>query len=91
LQEILSVVQQMTVFLLIATLWMDLFSGTEYKKYLQYAAGLIVMVMMIAPILKVLNRGIDVSLWEKRLEVEQEVQQQEERIQLFEQEQGGDE
>ena len=63
MQEILSMVQRVTVFILISTLVINIFSGTEYKKYLQYAVGLIVIVLVVSPIFRLLDKGIDLSQW----------------------------
>ena len=63
MQEILAMVQKVTVFLLVSTLVMDLFSGTEYKKYLQYVVSLIVIVLVISPFFKLMDKGIDLREW----------------------------
>lgn len=63
MQEILSMVQRVTVFLLISTLVTDLFSGTEYRKYLQYITGLVVIVLVLTPVFRLLNKGIDLRQW----------------------------
>lgn len=63
MQEILTMVQRVTVFILISTLVTNLFSGTEYKKYLQYAVSLIVIVLIISPFFELLNKGIDLRQW----------------------------
>lgn len=63
MQEILLMVQRVTVFILIATLVTNIFSGTEYKKYLQYAMGLIVIVLVVSPFFKLISRGIDLREW----------------------------
>ncbi len=63
MQEILLMVQRVTVFILIATLVTNIFSGTEYKKYLQYAMGLIVIVLVVSHFFKLISRGIDLREW----------------------------
>lgn len=63
MQEILSMVQRVTVFILVSTLVTNIFSGTEYKKYLQYAVGLIVIVLVVSPIFRLLDKGIDLHQW----------------------------
>ncbi len=63
MKEILLMVQRVTVFILIATLVTNIFSGTEYKKYLQYAMGLIVIVRVVSPFFKLISRGIDLREW----------------------------
>lgn len=63
MQEILSMVQRVTVFILVSTLVTNIFSGTEYKKYLQYAVGLIVIVLVVSPIFRLLDKGIDLRQW----------------------------
>ena len=65
MQEILIMVQRVTVFILISTLLTDLFSGTEYKKYLQYAVSLIVIVLVISPFFRLLDKGIDLQQWKE--------------------------
>jgi hypothetical protein len=60
MKEILLMVQRVTVFILIATLVTNIFSGTEYKKYLQYAMGL---VLVVSPFFKLISRGIDLREW----------------------------
>lgn len=56
MDTILSTVQKVTVFLLGATIFTNLFSGTEYKKYFQYAIGVIVMVLFLTPLLSLFGK-----------------------------------
>lgn len=78
MQEILIMVQRVTVFILASTLVTDIFSGTEYKKYLQYVSGLIVIVLVILPVFQLLNKEIDIrqwadpGIWEISVEMEME-------------------
>lgn len=85
MRELLAVVQRVTVFLLIATLFFDLFSGTEYKKYFQYTAGLIVILMILAPVLDVLQKGIHPGKITYGEEIREQVERQEEKIMELEQ------
>ena len=63
MQEILSMVQRVTVFILVSTLVTNIFSGTEYKKYLQYAVGHNIIVLVVSPIFRLLDKGIDLRQW----------------------------
>lgn len=47
--EVLLMVKKVTVFLLGATLLTRLFGVTEYKKYMEYATGLILIAIVAAP------------------------------------------
>lgn len=84
MQEILEIVRRVTVFLLIATLLWDFFSGTEYKKYFQYVTGLIVIIMIMSPVVEMVKKGG----WQKgvgwNIDIGREVEEQEEKIKELE-------
>lgn len=63
MQEILAMVQRVAVFILISTLVTDIFSGTEYKKYFQYATGLIVIILVMTPVFRLLQGEFDIREW----------------------------
>ena len=56
---IMEMMKHVVVFLLIASLIGNLLTGSEYRKYLSYATGLIVMVMVLVPILTLLGKNGD--------------------------------
>lgn len=83
MQTILSMVQKITVFMMVAALFTNLFSGTEYKKYFQYAAGLIVIALALSPALSLLGGKEDVGVWLQRAVSEQRAEQTEQDIRMF--------
>ncbi|MCH5265703.1 MAG: stage III sporulation protein AF [Lachnospiraceae bacterium] len=80
---ILSMVQRITVFMLAATLFTNLFSGTEYKKYFQYATGLIVTALVLSPVLSLFGEKSNVDEWLGLVVFEQETEQTKEDIRLL--------
>ena len=56
---IMEMMRHVVVFLLIASLIGNLLTGSEYRKYLSYATGLIVMVMVLVPVLTLLGKNGD--------------------------------
>lgn len=86
MQDVLNMVRQVTFFLLIATLLVNLLSGSEYKKYIQYAVGLIVMVMVVTPVLKIVHRGFEVSFYDETSEIQEEIKEQEKKMRELENE-----
>lgn len=57
MHTILMMVRRVTIFLLAATLFTNLFSDYEYRKYFNYATGLIVIALVLAPVLAVFGKG----------------------------------
>ncbi len=90
MEWLIQLVQRVTIFLLISTVFIDLFSGTEYQKYIRYAVGLMVIVMVAAPILQgkfripVREGSLQWERWEK--EWEKKVMEQQDKIEQIEQE-----
>lgn len=59
METITEMMRNVVVFLLIASLIGNLLTGSEYRKYLSYATGLIVMVMVLVPALTLLGKDRD--------------------------------
>ena len=59
MDTIMEMMRHVVVFLLIASLIGNLLAGSEYRKYLSYATGLIVMVMVLVPVLNLLGKNGD--------------------------------
>lgn len=81
--ELLSMVQRVTVFLLIASLAANLFGGTEYKKYFNYAAGLIVIALVLAPVLSFFKKDWKLESWIHERVVTREAEEKEEEMRLL--------
>lgn len=61
--EILIMVKRVSVFLLGATVLNRLFMGTEYKKYMEFATGLILIALLAAPFLSVFGKDTSFEVW----------------------------
>lgn len=81
--ELLSMVQRVTVFLLIASLVTNLFGGTEYKKYFNYATGLIVIALVLTPILSFFKKDWKIENWIHERVVTREAEEKEEEMRLL--------
>lgn len=55
----MEMIRHVVVFLLLASLIGNLLVGSEYRKYVSYATGLIVMVMVLVPVLSLLGKERD--------------------------------
>jgi len=76
-------VQRVTVFFVLASVFTNLFAGTEYKKYLQFAIGLIVITLVITPVLNLFGREHNFSQWLQQEIVEQEMYEKREEIKML--------
>lgn len=56
MKTLIEMIRHVVVFLLIASLIGNLLVEGEYRKYLSYATGLIVMVMVLVPVLSLLGK-----------------------------------
>lgn len=81
--EILLMVKRVTVFLLGATMLTRLFGGTEYKKYLDYAAGLILIALVAAPFLAVFGKDTSLENWVFKGVFEQRTEEMREEMRLL--------
>ena len=97
MSELLSMVLRVTVFLLVAALATNLFGGTDYKKYFQYATGLIVIALVLSPILSFLKKDWKLENWIHDKVVTREAEEKEEEMRMlgkmwsqYQQEKGGD-
>lgn len=63
MNEILIMVKRVSVFLLGATVLNRLFFGTEHKKYMEYATGLILIALVAAPFLSVFGKDTSLGDW----------------------------
>ena len=84
MQQIVSLVKNVVMFLLVATMLINLFSDSEYKKYIRYAVGIIVMIMVLSPVWKIIHEGVTLRAPGQDLSVEEQVRLQEERMRLLE-------
>lgn len=83
MEEILVMVQRVTVFILIATLLANLFQGTEYKKYFSFAMGLIVIALVMTSVMSVFQREDDMGQMLNQFTLDQEQREEMEEIRLF--------
>lgn len=83
MNAILSMIQRVTIFVLAATLLTNLFAGTEYKKYFQYATGLIVIALVISPIVSFFSDDADISQWVSQAVLDQRAEQTEEEMRML--------
>lgn len=59
METIMEMIRHVVVFLLLASLISNLLVASEYRKYVSYATGLIVMVMVLVPVLSLLGKERD--------------------------------
>lgn len=83
METILTMVQRVTAFILIATLLTNLFQGTEYKKYFSFAVGLIVIALVLSSILSVFQKENIMNTVLIRLTMDQEQREKREEIRMF--------
>ncbi len=83
MEEILVMVQRVTVFFLIATLLANLFQGTEYKKYFSFAMGLIVIALVMTSVMSVFQREDAMGQMLNQFTLDQEQREEMEEIRLF--------
>lgn len=76
-------VKRGTIFLLGASLLTRLFSGTEYKKYMEYATGLIVIVMAAVPILSLFGKDTSYQDWFQKSIFDQKTEETKEEIRIL--------
>lgn len=83
MDEILMMMRRVTIFLLVATLLTNLFSDKEYRKYFNYATGLIVIALVLAPVLAVFGKENTMSAWLGQAVFSQKMEQTKEEIRMF--------
>ncbi len=83
MEEILVMVQRVTVFILIATLLANLFQGTEYKKYFSFAMGLIVIALVMTSVMSVFQREDAMGQMLNQFTLDLEQREEMEEIRLF--------
>ncbi len=83
MEEILVMVQRVTVFILIATLLANLFQGTEYKKYFSFAMGLIVIALVMTSVMSIFQREDAMGQMLNQFTMDQEQREEMEEIRLF--------
>lgn len=55
-------IQNLVCYLVIFTAVLEVLPGKEYKKYIQFFAGLVLILLLVTPILKV--TGMEQNFWE---------------------------
>ena len=66
METIIDMMKHIVVFLLIASLLGNLFAGSEYRRYLSFTTGLIVMIMVLVPIFSLFGKDWDLkNQWRK--------------------------
>ncbi len=83
MEEILVMVQRVTVFILAATLLANLFQGTEYKKYFSFATGLIVIALVLTSVMSAFQREDAMGQMLNRFTLDQKQREEMEEIRLF--------
>ena len=75
MSEILLMVKRVSIFLLGTTILTRLFGESEYKKYMEYAVGLILIAMVSSPVLALFGNGTNVEDWLSRAVFDQKAEE----------------
>lgn len=59
METIMDMIRHVVVFLLLASMVSNLLVEQEYRKYISFATGLIVMVMVLVPVLSLMGKDQD--------------------------------
>lgn len=79
----MEMMRHIVVFLLIASLIGNLLIENEYRKYLSYATGLIVMVMILVPVLSLMGKEKDWKDYLVQADYRQKAEQTKKEIALL--------
>ena len=82
-EEILMMIKRVTLFILISGLFTNLFAGTEYKKYIQFSVGLMVIVLALTPILSIFGKEQNFSGWLEKEMVEEQMLEKKKEIEIL--------
>lgn len=80
---IFLMVKRGTVFLLMASLLTRLFAGSEYKKYMEYAAGLVMLVLVAVPVLSLFGKETSFRNWFQKSIFDQKAEETKEEISML--------
>ncbi|MCH5251682.1 MAG: stage III sporulation protein AF [Lachnospiraceae bacterium] len=80
---VLSMLQRVSIFILAASLVTNLFAETEYKKYFQYATGLIIIALVATPLLALSGEENDLGSWVKKGVFDEKTKEMEEHIRML--------
>lgn len=83
MSEILLMVKRVSIFLLGTTILTRLFGESEYKKYMEYAVGLILIAMVSSPVLALFGNGTNVEDWLSRAVFDQKAEETVEEIKML--------
>lgn len=64
MESIYQMVKQVTVFILLSSALIRLTDGTEYRKYMEFASGLIVIALVTGPVFSLFSKG---DTWKEQL------------------------
>lgn len=83
MEQIFSIVRQVTVFLLIVTA-LERFGGSaQYRRYIEFAAGLIVIAIVLGPLLDLFGGKHSFRGWLDSCLAGQEIKQMEQEMESF--------
>lgn len=83
MEQIFGVVRQVTVFLLIVTALERFGGNAQYRKYIEFAAGLIVIAIVLSPVLNLFDGKRSFSGWLDSCLAGQEIGQIEQEMENF--------
>ncbi len=83
MDSVFTMLQRVSIFILAASLVTNLFAETEYKKYFQYAAGLMVIAMVITPVLALAGEKNNLESWVGNRILDQKAKETEDKIRLL--------
>lgn len=83
MSEILIMVKRVSVFLLGATVLNRLFFGTEHKKYMEYATGLILIALVAASFLSLFGKDASLGNWISKGIFDSRAEEKKEEIRLL--------
>lgn len=83
METIIDMIRHVVIFLLIASLVNHLLVEQEYRKYVSYATGLIVMVMVLVPVLSLMGKDKDWRDYLIQEDYRQKAEETKKKIEMF--------
>ena len=84
LEYIYQWIENIAFYLIIFTVAMQMIPNTNYKKYIQFFSGLILVLMMSAPIFKVFGMEKEFEVFYENAEYQQKIEEIEEATKYLE-------